>query len=140
MKFLFYFTWICFFLLNDVTLISARADIDVQHTWDWASAWDLPLNENKYGHISISSAPARPLTPSDNGISIKHLDSTKDLGITIESSFKPSLHYAQAFKTARAALFLIRRSFVTLTPEILISLCSTLVRPNLEYAIQASSP
>ncbi len=65
---------------------------------------------------------------------------TKDLGITIDSSFKPSMHCAQAFKTARAALFLIRRSFVTLTPEIFIPLYSTLVRPHLEYAIQASSP
>ncbi len=74
------------------------------------------------------------------GISIKLLDSTKDLGITVDSSFKPSLHCAQAFKRARAALFLIRKSFVTLTPEILIPLYYTLVRPPLDYAIQASSP
>ncbi len=49
---------------------------------------------------------------SDNGISIKLLDSTKDLGITIDGSFKPSMHCAQANKRALAALFLIRRSFV----------------------------
>ncbi len=98
------------------------------------------LNENRCGHISIGSAPTRPLTLSDNGISIKLLDSTKDIGVTIDSSFKPSLQRAQAFKRARAALFLIRRSFVTLTPEIFIPLYSTLDRPHLEYAIQASSP
>ncbi len=50
------------------------------------------------------------------------------------------MHCAQAFKRARAALFLIRRSIITLTPEIFIPLYSTLVRPHLEYAIQASSP
>ncbi len=98
------------------------------------------MNENKCGHISIGSAPARPLTHSDNGISIKLLDSTKDLGITIDSSFKPSLYCAQAFKRARAALFLIRRSFVTLIPEIFITPYLTSVRSHLEYAIQASSP
>ncbi len=92
------------------------------------------------GHISIGSAPTRPVTLSDNGIAIKLLDSTKDLGSTIDSPFKPSRHCAQAFKRARAALFLIRRTFVTLTPEIFIPLYSTLVHPHLEYAIQASSP
>ncbi len=90
--------------------------------------------------ISIGSAPARSLTLSENGISIKLLDSTKDLGITIDSSFKPSIHCAQAFKRAHAALFLIRGSLVTLTPEIFIPLFSILVRSHLEYAIQASSP
>ncbi len=124
---------------DDVMLISARTNFDdlqrdLQHARDWASAWDLPLNENKCGHISIGSAPTRPLTLSDNGISIKLLDLTKDLGITIDSSFKPSLHCVQAFKRARAALFVI------LTPEIFIPLYSILVRPHFECAIQASSP
>ncbi len=73
-------------------------------------------------------------------ISIKLLDSTKDLGLTIDNTFKPSIHFAHAFEKARPALFLIRRSFVTLTPDIFIPLYSTLVRPHLEYAIQASSP
>ncbi len=82
---------------DDVKWISARANIDdlqrdLQHAWDWASAWDLPLNENKCGHISIGSAPARSLTLSENGISIKLLDSANDLGITIGNSFKPFLH------------------------------------------------
>ncbi len=105
-----------------VKLISARANFDDlprdhQRAWNWASAWDLPLNENKCGRISFGSAPTRPLKLSENGISIKLLDSTKDLGVTIESTFKPSMHCALAFKRARAALFLIRLSFVTLTPE-----------------------
>ncbi len=79
---------------DDVKLISARANFDdlqrdLQHAWDWASAWDLLLNENKCGHVSIDSAATRSLTLSDNGISIKLLDSTKDLVITIDSFFKP---------------------------------------------------
>ncbi len=48
--------------------------------------------------------------------------------------------YTPAFKRARAALFMIRRSFVNLKPEILTHLYSTLVSPHLEYAMQASSP
>ncbi len=125
---------------DDVKLISARENSDdLQHdlytAWDWALTWDLLLNENKCGQIFIGSASTRPFTLSDNGASIKLLDSTKDLGLTIYNTFKPSIHCAQAFKLARSALFLIRRSVVTLTPDIFIPLTSTLVRPHLEYAI-----
>ncbi len=71
---------------DEVKLISAGANFDdfqrdLQHVWDWASAWDIPLNENKCGHISFGSAPARPLTLFDNFQTLH--DSTKDLGITI---------------------------------------------------------
>ncbi len=82
------------------------------------------------------SVLTRPLTLSDNGASIKLIDSTKGLGLTIDNAFKPSIH----FEKTRSVLFLIRRSFVTLTPDIFIPMYSTLVRHHLEYAIQASSP
>ncbi len=132
-------------LLADVVkLINASANFDdlqlyFPDTGDCTAAWDLPFNENKCGHISIGSAPSRPLTLSDNGISTKILDSTQELGITIDSSFKPSMDCAQAFKRVHAALFLIRRSFILLTPKSVILLYSKLVRPHLEYAMQASS-
>ncbi len=77
-----FFKEMCFFFADDVKLISARANFDdpqydLQHAWDWVSAWVLPLNENKFGHIPIGSAPTRPLTILENSISIKLLDFTK---------------------------------------------------------------
>ncbi len=93
------------------------------------------MRPDLYRFCSNSSIDA-----SDNGASIKNLDSTKDLGLIIDGTFKSSIHCAQAFKKARSALFLVRRSFVTLAPDIFIPLYSTLVRPHLECAIQASSP
>ncbi len=82
-------------------MISEKANFDdtqrdLQHTCDWASAWDLPLNENKCGHISISSAPTLTFTRSDNGNSRKLLDSTKDLGIFIDSSIKAYMNNVTA--------------------------------------------
>ncbi len=81
---------------------------DLAHAWDWALACDLPLHENRCGHISICCAPTRPLTLSENGISIKRLHSTTDFGVTFDSRFEPSMHCVQSFKRVRAALFLIR--------------------------------
>ncbi len=62
---------------------------------------------------------------SDNGISIRRFDSTKDLGSTVDGSSKQPMYFAHTFKRAHAALFFVRRSLVTLTPEIFITLYST---------------
>ncbi len=48
-------------------------------------------------------------------------------------------HCIAAVKKTRAALVLVKRSFVNLTPAVFLPLYCTLVHPHLEYAIQASS-
>ncbi len=58
----------------------------------------------------------------------------------LDCSLKPSAHCIAAVTKAHAALFLVKRSFVNLTPAVCLPLHCTLVRPHLEYAIQASSP
>ncbi len=64
----------------------------------------------------------------------------KDLGVTVSSTFKTSLHCQQAVNRARRILFQLRRGFAVLTPEIFRPLYLALVRPILEYGQQASSP
>ncbi len=67
------------------------------------------------------------------------VDSTKDLGVIVTSTFKASLHCQQAANRARRILFLLRRGFAVLTPEIFRPLYLALVRPILKYGQQASS-
>ncbi len=64
----------------------------------------------------------------------------KDLGVTVTSTFKTSLHCQQAVNRARRILFQLRRGFADLTPEIFRPLYLALLRPILEYGQQASSP
>ena len=68
------------------------------------------------------------------------VDRARDLGIVSNSSFTPSAQCAEAARKARGVLQLIRRSFVDLTPAIFKPLYSALVRPHLEYAVQAWCP
>ncbi len=63
-----------------------------------------------------------------------------DLGVTVSSTFKTSLHCQQPVNRARRILFQLRRGFAVLTPEIFRPLYLDLVRPILEYGRQASSP
>ena len=58
----------------------------------------------------------------------------------VDHSFKPSLQCQVAVNRARGVLFQIKRSFAALTPDIFRPLYITLVRPILEYGVQAMSP
>ncbi len=68
------------------------------------------------------------------------VDSTKDLGVTVASTFKTYLNCQQAANRTRRILFRLRRGFAVLTPAIFRPLYLALVRPILEYGQQASSP
>ncbi len=125
MTFLIFYKEICFLLLMTLSwflreriLMTSNATFNAQRT-------GLRLGTSLWTRTRVATSLSDLLPPVTwhfqiMGISIKLLDSTNGLRIIIGSSFKQSLHCAQAYKRARAALFLIRRSFVTLAPEILI--------------------
>ncbi len=63
----------------------------------------------------------------------------KDLGVTVTSTFKTSLHCQQAVTRARRILFQLRHGFAVLTPDICQPLYLGLVSPIPEYGQQSSS-
>ncbi len=63
-----------------------------------------------------------------------------DLGVTVNSAFTPSANVLTAANKARGMLYLMKRSLTCLTKEIFLPLYRALVRPHLEYAIQANCP
>ncbi len=67
-------------------------------------------------------------------------EQTNDLGITVNSAFTPSANVLTVVNKARGMLYFIKRSFICLTKEIFVPLYRELVRPHLEYAIQANCP
>ncbi len=56
------------------------------------------------------------------------------------ANFKPSFNARLAASRAHARLFQVRRGFVVITKEALLPLYLSLIRPILEYAVQAVSP
>ncbi len=63
-----------------------------------------------------------------------------DLGVTVTSTFKASLHCQQAVNRARRILFQLRRGFAVLAPEIFRTLYLAPVISLLQYGQQTSSP
>ncbi len=58
----------------------------------------------------------------------------------MNSAFTPSANALNAANKARGMLYFIKRSFTCLTKEIFLPLYRVLMRPHLEYAIQANCP
>ncbi len=75
------------------------------------------------------------LSEEAEGKSMQTCQHINDLAITVNTAFTPSANVLTAANKARGML-----SFTCLTKEVFVSLYSALVRPHLEYAIQANCP
>ncbi|MES9884798.1 MAG: hypothetical protein ABW185_28460 [Sedimenticola sp.] len=67
-------------------------------------------------------------------------DSEKDLGVLITSDLKSSRHCAEAVKKPNQALGMIHRHIVSRDKDLIVRLYKGIVRPHLEYSIQAWNP
>ncbi len=121
---------------EDVKLMSARSQYVELHqnlraAFQWSEDCDLPLNAAKCSHVAIGGPPSFSLTLID-GTAISSVDSMKDVGVTVTSTYKTSLHCQQAVNRARRILFQLRRGSAVLTLEIFRPQHLALVRPILE--------
>ena len=62
------------------------------------------------------------------------------MGVIVQRSMKPSRQCAEAAKKANKILGMISRNIVSRDREIILRLYKSLVRPHLEYCIQAWNP
>ncbi len=96
----------------------------------------------KSHHLSIGGHPDDRLVLSEeaNDEQMTKCEHINDLGITVNAAFTPSANVLTVANKARGMLYLIKTSFTRLTNEIFLPLYRALVRPHLEYAIQANCP
>ena len=66
--------------------------------------------------------------------------SEKDLGIVVEQKLNMSQQCDAATKKANAILGHINRSVVSKSHEVLVSVCSALIRPHLKYCVEFWTP
>jgi uncharacterized protein (UPF0303 family) len=74
------------------------------------------------------------------GSKVEKLQEERDLGVIIDRSLKSSKQCAKAYNSANATLGMIKRSFVNRDKQTILNLYKSIVRPKLEYCIQAWRP
>ena len=67
-------------------------------------------------------------------------ESEKDLCVGIHSTLKPAVHIAHCMKKTNQMLGMIQRTITYKNKIILLLMYKSMVRPHLEYAVQAWSP
>ncbi len=128
--------------------------IFVRLQWVWNSSLStqlrkgIAIHESKSIHTSQSVIPR--IWPKSRGwleiqvlsnhfavivckrpTEVEMVESVKDLGVFIDSFFKPSLQCREAYGRARATSFMIRPGFAILKPAIFRPLYLAMVRPHL---------
>ena len=113
--------------------------IELDDMYGWGSENEMEFNINKCKVIHAGSANVN-FQYKMNGVNLESVDSYKDLGIYISNNLKVEKQCKEAYKKANMQLGFISRNFQFKSKDIILPLYKSIVRPHLEYAVQAWSP
>ena len=122
------------------------SDVDRQHLQDdlnkltvWSEKWQMLFNFGKCKclHTGYGNKDAHY---SMDGSVLNSTIKEKDLGLTVSADMKVTEQCGIAAAKGNQILGLIRRNIVYKEKELIIPLYKTIVRPHLEYCIQAWRP
>ena len=112
---------------------------DLETIFKWSVDWQMLFNTDKCSvlHMGRSNKEADYKMGLNE---IKKITQERDLGVVIDKSGKASKQCAIAVKKANGILGMIKRNIKFKSKKVIVKLYKSLVRPRLEYCIQAWSP
>lgn len=118
-------------------VIKLQSDID--KLAQWVNTWQLKFNEDKCKVLHFGSNNPKEKYQLNN-IDLESSRFEKDLGVLISDDLKPSSHIDGVILKANRILGMMYRSIQTRTKDVMLPLYTALVRPHLEYCVQAWCP
>jgi hypothetical protein len=112
---------------------------DLLKLGNWANDWQMSFNTDKCSVIHLGSDNPKHQY-SLCGSVLRESTIERDLGIMVDSSMKFTEQCNMAIKNANSTLGLIRRTIKCKSKLIIINLYKALVRPKLDYCVQAWRP
>ena len=106
---------------------------------NWAKTWQMRFNTDKCKvlHIGYRNEEASYFM---DGSQLKSTDRETDLGVTVTNNLKPSQQCSEVVKKANKLVGFIGRSIEYKSKATIITLYNSLVRPIMEYCVQAWCP
>lgn len=123
----------------DTPLKVHQVQLDLEIMYKWTIEWQMLFNIEKCKclHLGYNN----PLhTYSIGAINVKNDTTEKDLGVMINNTLSISEQVAKVVTTANKILGIIYRTYDDKSLCNIVSLYKSLVRPHLEYCIQAWKP
>ena len=112
---------------------------DLQKLYQWSEDWQMLFNIDKCSIMHVGGKN-REFKYEIGGKTLRSTEEERDLGVIVQRSMKPSRQCAEAAKKANKILGMISRNIVSRDREIILRLYKSLIRPHLEYCIQAWNP
>ena len=108
---------------------------DLEALEEWSRTWLLRFHPGKCKVISIGESTGAHVCGHPYKLletNLEHIGEEKDLGVYVDCDLKFESHVAEQVKKASAMLGLIRRSFTSLSANIVLPLFKCFVRHHLE--------
>jgi hypothetical protein len=109
----------------------------------WAETWQLPISTAKSNWMRISNKCASDDIAYDFSlcnIAIPELTEVKDLGVLFDNKLSFEAQITSVISRSKQRLFLLRRSFVSKDPCILVLAFKTYILPLLDYCSPIWAP
>ena len=112
---------------------------DLANMEKWSNDWQMKFNTDKCTvmHLGRNNMASQYIL---NDKKLKESESERDLGVIIDKNLKFSDHCNKVANTANVTLGMIRRTINCKSKSIITRLYKALVRPQLEYCVQAWRP
>jgi ribonuclease P/MRP protein subunit RPP40 len=112
---------------------------DLRKLGEWSENWQMCFNVEKCKvmHIGYKNVHSKYQL---NYKELQVVEDEKDLGVMVDNKLKPGIQCAEAVKKANRVLGMIKRTIKGRSKEVLIPLYKALVRPHLEWCVQAWWP
>ena len=116
-----------------------RLQNDLDKLFHWAENWGMSFNTEKCKvmHLGNKNFNREYFM---GGQRLNTVDSERDLGVVVSNDMKVALQCAKACATANRMLGVIKRTFSSRSRDVIIPLYKAIVRPHLEYCVQAWRP
>lgn len=112
---------------------------DLKTLFEWSEDWQMLFNIEKCSVMHTGKRNSNYIYEMGGKV-LKTIDEERDLGVIIHKSLKPSRQCVEAAKKGNKILGMIKRTIVSRDKETMVGLYKTLVRPHLEYCVQAWCP
>ena len=114
----------------------AQSDIDRLNCWekDWLLKFNVEDGKCKVLHVG-SDNPRHEYFM--NGERLPQVETEKDLGVHTTEDLKWSVHVEKAISKAKSITGWIKRSLICRNKFVMLNVYKTLLRPHIEYAVQA---
>jgi len=122
---------------NEVEVNILRNDLN--KIFQWSVDWEMSFNTDKCTVMHMGKNNIEAEYKMGSSV-IKKSKQERDLGVIIDSTGKSSEQCVLAVKKANSILGMIKRNIHFKSKEVIVKLYKSLVRPRLEFCVQAWSP